>query len=200
MPRGTVTLIVSSDPEVSESELLDGRLSCPFCDGVLRPWGHTRCRTIRMRDGVKPVRPRRSRCRDCSKTQVLLPDYLLVRRVDEAAVIGEALVQKAKGSGYRKIAKDICRPETTVRGWIRRFGEMLEILAEHFLSWALALDATLSEIAPVGSLFENALSAIGIAVRSLSIRFGPSPKWSQMSLMCGGRLLSNTNSPFPAPS
>ncbi|CAG4910508.1 unnamed protein product, partial [Acidithrix sp. C25] len=120
--------------------------------------------------------------------------------VDEAAVIGSALVQKAEGLGHRKIAANICRPETTVRGWLRRFREKLEILLERFTNWALVLDVTLSEIAPAGSLFADALSAIGIAVRSLSIRFGPSPPWSQMSVMCGGRLLSNTNSPFPAPS
>jgi len=194
-----VTLIIPSDPDVGEVELLDGKLSCPSCNGVLRPWGHARSRTIRMCDGTKTLCPRRSRCRDCSKTSVLLPDYLLVRRVDEAAVIGSALVQKARGLGHRKIAANICRPETTVRGWIRRFGEKLEILLEHFTNWALVLDVTLSEIAPVGSLFADAISAIGIAARSLSIRFGPKPPWSQMSVMCGGRLLSNTNSPFPTP-
>ena len=199
MPRGTVTVIVASDPEVCESELLDGRLSCPFCNGVLRPWGHASSRTIRMSDGVKTVRPRRSRCGDCSKTQVLLPDYLLVRRVDEAALIGEALLQKAGGTGYRKIALNICRPETTVRGWNRRFSEKLEVLLEHFVSWALALDPTLSEIAPTGSLFCDAVNAIGIAARALTIRFGPKPLWSQVSAITGGRLLSNTNSPFPTP-
>ncbi len=195
-----MTLIVASHPEVSEAELLGGRLFCPSCNGVLRPWGYARFRTIRMRDDTKTLCPRRSRCRDCLKTSVLLPDYLLVRRVDEAAVIGSALVQKAGGLGHRKIALNICRPETTVRGWIRRFRENSEILLEHFTNWALVLDVTLSEIAPAGSLFEDAISAIGIAVRSLSIRFGPKPLWSQMSAMCGGRLLSNTSSPFPAPS
>ena len=62
------------------------------------------------------------------------------------------------------------------------------------------LDATLSEIVPVGSLFGDAISAIGIAARAATIRFGPKPLWSQVSAMCGGRLLFNTNSPFPAPS
>ena len=194
-----MALIVSSDPDVGEVELLDGKLSCPSCNGVLRPWGHARSRTIRMCDGVKAVHPRRSRCRDCSKTSVLLPDYLLVRRVDEAAVIGSALIQKAGGIGHRKIALNICRPETTVRGWIRRFSEKLEILAEHFVSWALALDATLSEIVPIGSLFGDTISAIGIAARSMSIRFGPKPPWSQISAITGGRLLANTSSPFPTP-
>ena len=194
-----MTLIVASDPEVSEAELLGGRLFCPSCNGVLRRWGYARFRTIRMCDGVEVVHPRRSRCRDCSKTSVLLPDYLLVRRVDEAAVIGSALVQKAQGIGHRRIAIDICRPETTVRGWIRRFRENSEILLEHFTNWALVLDVALSEIVPVGSLFGDAINAIGIAVRSLTIRFGPKPLWSQTSAMCGGRLLSNTNSPFPTP-
>lgn len=199
MPGGTVTLIVSSDPEVCKAELLAGLLKCPPCDGVLRPWGYARSRTIRMCNGVETVRPQRSRCKECSKTSVLLPNYLLVRRVDEAAVIGSALTQKAQGTGYRKIALNISRPSTTVRGWIRRFREKSEVLLGHFTSWALALDATLSEIISVGSSFNDALCAIGIAVRSMSIRFGPSPPWSQMSAMCGGMFLCNTNSPFPTP-
>jgi transposase-like protein len=199
MPRGTVVSIVSSDPEVCEAELLAGILKCPSCDGSLRPWGYARWRTIRMAEGTKKLRPRRSRCPDCYKTSVLLPNYLLVRRVDEAAVIGSALTQKAQGMGHRKVALNISRPATTVRGWIRRFGERSKMLLEHFLGWALALDVTLSEFVSVGSSFNDALCAIGIAVRSMSIRFGPSPKWSQMSAICGGMLLCNTNSPFPAP-
>lgn len=194
-----MTLIVASDSDFVEKELRNGKLNCSFCRGILRPWGHEKRRTIRMTDSTRVIRLRRSRCRDCSKTSVLVPDYLLVRRVDEAAVIGTALVQKAQGLGHRKIAVNLCRPETTVRDWIRCFRKNSKIILEHFTNWALALDPTLSEIIPMGSLFENALSAIGIAARSLSIRFGPKPKWSQMSLMCGGRLLSNTNSPFRAP-
>ncbi len=199
MPRGTVVSIVSSDPEVCEAELLAGLVKCPSCGGSLRPWGYARQRTIRMSKGTKTLRPRRSRCSDCSKTSVLLPNYLLVRRVDEAAVIGSALTQKSQGIGHRKIAINVSRPATTVRGWIKRFGEKSKMLLEHFVGWALALDATLSEIVSVGSSFIDALSAIGIAVRSMSIRFGPSPPWSQMSAMCGGMALSNTNSLFPSP-
>jgi len=47
-----VTLIIPSDPDVGEVELLDGKLSCPSCNGVLRPSGHARSRTIRMCDGL----------------------------------------------------------------------------------------------------------------------------------------------------
>lgn len=67
-----MVLIVSSDPEAGESELLDGKLNYPSCDGVLGPWGYARSRTIRMSDGVKAVRPRRSRSEDCSKTSIFL--------------------------------------------------------------------------------------------------------------------------------
>lgn len=200
MPRGTMTLIVATDPDVSEAELLNGELFCPSCSGVLRPWGYARFRTVRMVDGTTTVCPRRSRCGDCSKTSVLLPEHLLVRRVDEAAVIGSALVQSAEGAGYRKIALNICRPETTVRGWIRSFRQKSETLRQYFVSWALALDATLSEIEPTGTLFSDAISAIGVACRSASIRFGPKPVWSQVSAITKGMLLANnTNSPFRGP-
>ena len=97
-----------------------------------------------MSKGTKTLRPRRSRCSDCSKTSVLLPNYLLVRRVDEAAVIGSALTQKSQGIGHRKIAINVSRPATTVRGWIKRFGEKSKMLLEHFVGWALALDGHLS--------------------------------------------------------
>ena len=199
MPRGTVVLIVSGDTEVCEAELLAGKFNCPSCNGVLRPWGYARSRTVRMLENTKTLRPRRSRCSACSKTSVFLPNYLLVRRVDEASVIGLALTQKSQGSGYKKVAFNISRPATTVRGWIRRFREKSEMVLAHFISWALALDATLTEIGSLGSSFSDALCAIGIAARSASIRFGPGPPWSQMSAMCGGMLLCNTSSPFPLP-
>lgn len=195
-----MTLIISSDPLVSEAELTSGKLNCPSCKAVLRPWGYARPRTNRMKEGLKTLRPRRARCGNCSKTSVLLPDYLLVRRIDEIAVIGSVLVQAAKGFGYRKIAQKICYPYTTIRGWIRRFRQKLEIITKHFINWALALDPTLCEIGPTGSLFGDAVAAMGIAARCLSIRFGPRPPWSHISAMCGGRLLStNTNWPFPTP-
>jgi hypothetical protein len=54
-------------------------------------------------------------------------------------------------------------------------------------------------IPPQGSGFADALEVIGLATRAASLLFGPRPVWSWVSAMTGGALLSNTNSPFPAP-
>ena len=66
------------------------------------------------------VQPARARCTACTKTQVLLPAELHVRRADTTEVIGNALTHKANGLGFRRIAVRIERPESTVRRWLRR--------------------------------------------------------------------------------
>jgi len=46
---------------------------------------------------------------------VLLPARLLLRRPDEAPVIGAALAAAARGLGHRRIAGELGVPEDTVR-------------------------------------------------------------------------------------
>jgi|SRR5579875_2494123 hypothetical protein len=89
MPGGTV-LSVENDAARMEVALKAGLLACPHCDGELRPWGWARRRVLRLVDGVEGHSPRRSRCLSCQRTSVLLADLALVRRVDEAALIGGA--------------------------------------------------------------------------------------------------------------
>jgi len=192
-------LIVVNDPTHVERELLAGRLSCPRCEGELRPWGHARRRVLRMTTHDEELRPRRARCSNCHMTSVLLADVCLCRRVDEAAVIGRALLEKATGAGHRTIAARLARPKETVRGWLRRFSSRVVALREHFVRWAFALDPRLETIPPQGSPLADLAEAIGLATRAASLLFGPRPVWSWVSAMTGGALLSNTNSPFPAP-
>ncbi len=192
-------LIVVNDPTHVERELLAGRLACPHCEGELRPWGHARRRVLRTQTNNEELRPRRVRCSTCRTTSVLLPDVCLSRRVDEVAVIGRALLEKAGGAGHRTIAARLARPEETVRGWLRRFSSRVLAIQEHFRRWAFALDARLEQVTPQGSLLADALEAIGLATRAATLLFGPRPVWSWVSAMTGGTLLSNTNSPFPAP-
>jgi hypothetical protein len=199
MPGGTVVLSVENDPVRVDAALCDGALHCPHCSGELRPWGSARSRVLRLRVGEQQLRPRRSICRSCQKTSVLLPDIALVRRVDEAAVIGAALLAKAKGQGQRKIAAVLSRPRETVRGWLQAFARRAEALRAHFSSWAFALDARLDEIVPRPTPFARALEAIGLATRAASLLLGPRPPWSWAAALTGGALLSNTSSPFPRP-
>ena len=193
-------LIVLNDLAHVERELVAGRLTCPHCNGELRPWGHARRRVVRMASNNEELRPRRSRCSNCHVTSVLLADICLCRRVDEVAVIGRALLEKAGGAGHRTIAARLGRPKETVRGWLRRFSSRGELIQEHFRRWAFALDPRLETIPPQGSAFADLAEVIGLCVRAASLLLGPRPVWSWASAMTGGALLSNTNSPFPAPS
>jgi hypothetical protein len=105
-------LIVENDPAKVEVDLVEGRAACPACGGVLARWSFARRRFVRTESGPTELRPRRARCRKCAKTQVLLPDVLLCRRVDTVAVVGRALTGAAgggelpAGSGARRPALD----------------------------------------------------------------------------------------------
>lgn len=183
-----------------EAELRSGSLSCPTCLGVLAPWGHARERHVRVRWGP-PVwlRPRRARCRGCRGTHVLLADVCLLRRQYEVAVIGAALEARACCVGYRRIAAWLEVPVRTVRRWLARFASNAERVRAYFTRWAFALDPELGPIAPTGSVFVDALEAIGVAVRAWVLRLGPGRAvWRLVALLSGGMLLATRGGLFPA--
>ena len=108
------------DQAFVEADLATGRLPCPVCAGVLRPWGHARTRRVRdLGQAMLTITPRRARCADCGATHVLLPGLCLPRRADSTAVIATALAASAAGTGYRRIAVALGRPLSTVRRWVR---------------------------------------------------------------------------------
>jgi hypothetical protein len=190
--------MVGTDASAVEADLVAGRLACPDCEGVLGPWGWARRRVLRRRAAQQWVRPRRSRCRSCLVTHVLLPVMALLRRRDEVDVIGEALAAKQSGVGHRRIASRLGVPETTVRGWLRRFAAKAMFLAAQFTAVAHVLDRDLGRVEPRGSPDADALEAIGVAAAAARRRFGSSRLWWFVSGASAGRLLANTNSPFPA--
>lgn len=113
-------MIIAADPNRVEAELRAGTLACPDCGGRLRGWAWARARWVRQLTGPDLlVRPRRVRCQECARTQVILPASCLPRRADATEVIGNALHAKATGRGYRRIAVDLRRPPSTVRRWLR---------------------------------------------------------------------------------
>lgn len=192
-------LIVGSDPVRVEEELVAGAIGCPCCSGALAPWSFARRRSLRGEHGPVMVRPRRGRCRSCGSTHVLLPDLALLRRVDAVEVIGRALMAKASGSGHRRIAEQLGRPPSTVRGWLRRFVAVAARVAAHFTAWAHALDPNLGPVSPAGGVLADAVEAVGVAARAASLRLGPRPPWSWASVLTLGRLVANTSSPWLAP-
>jgi hypothetical protein len=113
-------------------------------------------------------------------------------------VIGAALVAKQQGAGHRRIAGEVGVPATTVRGWLRRFAAKAEFLRARFVALAVGLDRDLGRIEPRGSPMADALEAIGVAAAAAARRFGSWPVWWFASGATAGRLLANTNSPFPA--
>jgi hypothetical protein len=167
--------IVGDTGPATERELHAGRLRCPYCDGILRPWGSARTRTVRFGvDVQRAVRPRRTRCAGCGATHVLLPDWMLLRRAYAAPVIWSALAAHARGVGYRRIALRLRLPATTIRDWLRAF--------------------RLVEPALVAQLGYTGTSAV-VALERLS---PPLPAWRAAVRLSAGRLLRNTTPPHTA--
>jgi hypothetical protein len=133
-------IIVGIDATAVETDLIGGRLGCPSCGSAASTLGP------RHRTRGAPVPPserrrlRRSICRSCDATHMLVPEDTLVRRRDGVEVIGAALTAKARGDGHRRIAAELGRRPSTVRGWLSRFAEKAVALREHFTRWAHALD------------------------------------------------------------
>jgi Homeodomain-like domain len=203
MVRGAPVLMVDSDPGRVELALGAGDLACPDpgCGGVLGPWGWARSRWRRGRGGVQQrLRPRRSRCRVCRATHVLLPVSGLLRRVDLVEVIGAALLARARQVSLRQIAAELGVPLSTVRGWLGRFAERAALIAGHFARLAAWLDPSAVVSEPRGSPLVGAVEAIGVAAVAAARRLGAhTGPFEFASGATGGRLLANTNAPFPAP-
>ena len=191
--------IVGTNAAEVERALLEGRLKCPGCEGVLGPWGWARSRVLRVRGGgVWHLRPRRSRCGGCGRTHVLLGAFGLLRRRDAVWSIGFALVAKAAGRGFRWSAARLDIPASTVRGWLRRFGARVEEVRVWFTVLAHDLDPLLPRIDPTGDAFGDAVEAVGMAARAAENRLGSETGWGFVSRASAGGLLSNTGCPWAA--
>jgi hypothetical protein len=190
--------MVDADSSRVEAVLQAGELACPVCLQPLSPWGWGRRRCLRTHEGLLSTKPRRSICYVCVKTHILLPTVALLRRFDVAEAIGEALALKAAGWGHRRIAAGMDVPPTTVREWLRRLARRAEVIRRHFTALAYLLDSSLGAIEPRGSPEGDAVEAMVVAADCTARRFGPVPLWQFVSGASGGRLLSNTTSPFPA--
>lgn len=164
-------LTVGNDAAGVERMLGEGSLCCPVCGGRLARWGHGRERTVfgPGRAG-RVMRPRRSRCAGCGATHMLLPARLLLRRPDEAAVIGAALAAAARGRGHRRIARALQVPEDTVRGWLRRAAGRAGQVREVFTRVA-AVSADPVPLEPAGSPLADALVAVAAAAAAVAGRW-----------------------------
>ena len=186
---------VEVDPACVESRLAGGELSCPSCpDGVLAGWGFARSR--RVVGLVDPVRPRRSRCRGCAATQVLLPGSVLLRRAYTAEVIWAALEAKAAGVGHRVIASRAGIAGCTVRRWLAVMGGRVEAVRGWFLGVAVAVGVDVLIPPATGTPVGDALAAVGAARAAIVSRFAAGAVVGSVTAVAvavacsGGRLLS----------
>jgi hypothetical protein len=187
---------------VVERRLAAGRLRCPGCSGRLAGWGHARERVIRGQGGIGwRLRPRRSRCRGCGVTHVLLPVSCLLRRADAAAVIWAGLTASSAGTGHRKIAAGLGCPVSTVRGWLARFTSRAELVRGVFTMWLCALDPDPPPLAPAGSAVAVAVAVAAVAAAAAAagrrwagrlVSLSPGELASSVS---GGQLLSPSWAP-----
>jgi len=187
-------LTVNGDRDEVERQLAGGELACPSCGGVLGGWGNGRLRPVRTAERPDTeVVPRRSRCRQCKRTHVLLPAWCLLRRADAAAVIGAALESAASGDAHRKIAGQLGRAASTVRGWLRRFAGRAEEVRVFFT--VLLTRTGPDPVMPAGAagLAAAAVSAIAGAAAAVAARWpriGEVPVWAAASAASGGLLLA----------
>lgn len=177
----------------AEADLTAGELTCPRCSGMLRPWGYGRTRQVRDHDSMTlTLRPRRARCGACGATQVLLPGSVLPRRADTTAVIGTALLASTRGAGYRRIAKDINRPPSTVRRWLRSVrGAHTDWLHTQGVAWIYRVDREVfATITPAPTRLGDALSALAAAAGAIQARLTPHvPAWTLIGRLTHGRLV-----------
>ena len=187
-------LTVNGDRDEVERRLAGGELACPSCGGVLGGWGNGRLRRVRTAEGPDAVLvPRRSRCRGCRVTHVLLPAWCLLRRADAAAVIGAALEAAAGGDGHRKIAGRAGRAASTVRGGLRRFAGRAEEVRVFFT--VLLARTSPDPVMPAGEArpVAAAVSAVAGAAAAVTARWpllGEVPVWVAASAASGGLLLA----------
>lgn len=172
-------LTVNDDVSSVSVDLFAGRLVCPGCGEMLRPWGWARRRQIRHGIGAdrRLVRehPRRGRCTGCGATHVLLSVNLAARRADGVAVIAAAIEAKwAEGAGHRVIAGRLDRPVSTVRGWLRAFASSAAAILEAVTSLVVrdAPDAAALWPAPASTGAGQAMSVVMAYARVLAVRFG----------------------------
>jgi hypothetical protein len=187
------------DVEAARMALAAGRLSCPSCGGMLRPWGRTRDRTVVQASGAAiRVRLDRARCRGCRATHVVLPADLVARRSYALPVIGTALVAAAGGAGSGAVATQLGVPAATVRSWLRRAHHNAEPLYRFGVQTVVALDQDLLPTIPRATMLGHALDALTAAAVATIRRFlpdQPARLWPMINVLTRGRLLAPACSP-----
>jgi hypothetical protein len=174
---------------------------CPTCQHQLGGWGGY-WRWLRAPLLVERIWIRRGRCATCRRSHALLPDLLLVRRLDVVTVIGAGIRMKvADGLGLRPIAEQLDVPHTTLRTWWQRFRVVAPRLLQECVALAVSLSGAPVDVHRVGE--RAALDGLGVAWQRAETRFGVriggSNVWAFWTWISGGLGLGTpTTSPWAA--
>jgi len=170
-------LTVNPDRDVVEQMLADGLLRCPDCAGVLSRWGHVARRFVRHVNGDEErTCLRRTICplRDdhgCGRTHVLLPAFLLGRRLDVVETIWSVLRAGVDGLGWRRQAALVGRAASTVRGWVGRARQRAGVIRDRFVQvehLVVTADGDdMVRVAPAGSGLGDAVAQIGVCLAAV---------------------------------
>lgn len=199
-------LSVGPDPVLVERKLVSGELSCPECGEGLAPWGHAAPRFVRVTAQLlRRIRPRRGICSGaagCGHSHVLLPRFLLGRRVDVVWVIWAALLARATGLGWRKITEGAGRPASTVRDWLTRFATHAEPIRVAFarLERRVGGGEDMDRLAPGGGATADAVAQIGAACAAVRRAWGPAVftvSVGEVVAACSGGWLLRARPPAP---
>lgn len=167
---------------------------CPGCRGLMTRWSGY-ARFVRVAGVELQLWIGRVRCRRCSVSHALLPNFTLFRRLDAATSVGTALAEMAAGAGARTAAAHAGVPHSTVRGWSCRHRARAPALTAGFA----ALVVTLSGVAVALSVpaEQAALEAIAAAWSQACTRIaaGIGDAWEFASTVTGGMWLGTNTTP-----
>ena len=134
---------------------------CPSCAGPLVFWSGY-WRHVRASGRCRKMFVPRLRCGPCRVSHALLPAFVLAWRLDVAETVGAVIGQVAGGvCGVRPAAARAGVPDTTARGWVRRFRARAAELGVVFA--ALAVDLGGEAIRPPAEAGRFALAAVTAA-------------------------------------
>lgn len=174
------------------------RLSCSGCSLPMTFWSGYE-RSVRAGGHCHRLWIVRARCSPCRTSHALLPNFVLVGRLDVVDTIGRALVDVTlKAASIGAVAGVLDVPFTTVRGWVRRFNARASLWWSGFSSLTVefggAIPARWPAVVPAA-----AIAAMGWAHAAATARHEvrTGSLWSFVSVVCGGALITtNTDPPW----
>jgi Domain of unknown function (DUF6431) len=110
------------------------RPACPGCAGTMQCWYGSHRHLREDRDRL--IRIPRVRCRECGRTQALLPLFVLPSRWDTMEWIGRGIELAAAGWGLSPYRCFVGRPESIVRDGLRRVRRGADELCRQLLARA----------------------------------------------------------------